>query len=111
MPLSRGHVHINSSDPFEEQIIVPRLLSDEFDQQVAVAVSQRARSLFSSAPFAEVVANAYYNPPLGPNATYSKYLAWFEASSYGASHWMGSTSMLARDLGGVVDSKLRLVLA
>lgn len=107
MPLSRGHVHINSSDPFEDQIIVPRFLMDSFDQQIAVAVSRRAGALFSSAPFAAVVADPYHDPALGPSATDEAYLDWYRATSYGASHWMGSTAMLPRELGGVVDSELR----
>lgn len=109
MPLSRGYVHVKSSDPFTDQIIVPRLLTDDFDQEVAVAIAQRAGALFSSAPFSDVVANAYYDPSLGPNGTYAEYLSWYEETSRGASHWMGSTAMLPRELGGVVDSELRQV--
>ncbi|KAF3762744.1 FAD-linked reductase, partial [Cryphonectria parasitica EP155] len=108
MPLSRGHVHINSSDPFQNQIIVPRFLTDEFDQQVAVAISRRAGTLFSSKPWAAIVADAYYAPALGPNSTDAEYLAWYESTSYGASHWVGSTAMLPRELGGVVDPELRV---
>lgn len=107
MPLSRGHVHINSSDPFADPIITPRFLSDTFDQDVAITISRRSRSLFASAPFSEVVADPYYDPPIGPNATDSEWLAWYKSTGVGASHWFGSTAMLPRDLGGVVDSRLR----
>lgn len=106
LPLSRGYVHIKSYDPFEDQVIVPRLLTDEFDQQVAVVIAQRAGRLFSSAPFSDVVANAYYDPSLGPNGTDAEYLTWYKETASGASHWMGSTAMLPRELGGVVDTNL-----
>lgn len=109
MPLSRGHVHIRSSDPFAEQTIVPRFLTDKFDQDVAVAMARHAGVLFASAPFQAAVADAYYDPALAPDAADAAYLAWYRANSYGASHWMGSTAMLPRSMGGVVDAKLRYV--
>ncbi|KAL1858857.1 hypothetical protein Daus18300_009855 [Diaporthe australafricana] len=80
----------------------------KFDQDVAVAVSRLSRTLFASAPFEQVVADPYYDPPIGLNGTVAEWLAWFKSTSYGASHWVGSTAMLPRDLGGVVDSKLQV---
>ncbi|KGQ12937.1 Glucose oxidase [Beauveria bassiana D1-5] len=107
MPLSRGHIHIASSDPFQNAIITPRFLTDTFDQAVGVAVARRIRNLFSNKAFHGVVENAYQYPPLGLNATDSEYLDWFKDTAAGASHWLGSTAMLPRALGGVVDSRLR----
>jgi len=107
MPLSRGHIHINSSNPFDHPIITPRFLTDAFDQEVAVAISRRSRTVFSSPPFSEVVADPYYDPPIGPNGTDSEWMAWYRSTGIGASHWVGSTAMVPRDLGGVVDSRLR----
>lgn len=107
MPLSRGHVHINHSDPFQDPIITPRFLTDTFDQDVAVAVARLSRTLFETAPFDGIVTNAYLDPPIGPNGTDAQYLAWFQNTSYGASHWVGSTAMVPRNLGGVVDSDMR----
>ena len=109
-PLSRGHVHIKSSDPFQDPIIVPRFLSDVFDQDVAVAVSRLSRKLFQTAPLSNVVANAFYDPStIGTNGTDAQYLAWYKSTSYGASHWIGSTSMMPQKYGGVVSPKLQYV--
>ncbi|KAM3531743.1 hypothetical protein MY4038_004321 [Beauveria bassiana] len=108
MPLSRGHIHITSSDPFQNAIITPRFLTDAFDQAVGVAVARRIRNLFSNKAFHGVVENAYQYPPLDLNATDSEYLHWFKDTAAGASHWVGSTAMLPRALGGVVDSRLRV---
>lgn len=107
MPLSRGNVHISSSDLFQRPIIVPRFLTDKFDQQVAIAIARRSQTLFASAPFADVVTDPYYDPGVGPDGTDSEWLAWYKKTSFGASHWVGSTAMLPRELGGVVDSGLR----
>ncbi|KAK3356839.1 GMC oxidoreductase [Lasiosphaeria hispida] len=107
VPLSRGHVHINSSNPLDHPIIVPRLLEDPFDAAVAVAAARASRAVFASAPFEDIVANAYYDPPIGPNGTDAEYLAWYRKSMFGASHWVGATTMMPRHLGGVVDHQLR----
>jgi len=54
------------------------------------------------------VTDAYFGGGgIGPNSTDEEYLAWYKANVIGASHWLGSSSMLPRRLGGVVDSKLR----
>lgn len=109
MPLSRGHIHINSSDPFDAPKITPRFLTDAFDQAVAVTIARRSQALFATAPFSEVVADPYYDPPIASNGTDSEWLAWYKSTGVGASHWVGSTAMLPEELGGVVDSGLRQV--
>jgi len=109
MPLSRGHVHINSSNPLDHPIITPRLLEDPFDAAVAVSIARASRAVFSSAPFKKVIADPYYDPPIGPNGTDAEYLAWYRKTAFGASHWVGATAMMRRDLGGVVDHELRYV--
>ncbi|OAA41724.1 GMC oxidoreductase [Metarhizium rileyi] len=108
MPLSRGHVHINSADPFEFPVIMPRFLTDEFDQQVAIAVARISRQLWTSRPFDGYVDDAYHDPKIGPNGTDSEYLEWLRRTSGPSSHWIGATAMMPRELGGVVDSRLRV---
>ncbi|PAV20424.1 alcohol oxidase [Pyrrhoderma noxium] len=108
-PLSRGWIHITSSDPFTLPQIVPRLLSDDFDLKVAVAVARKSRELFQSSPFSEYVSDAFADPSsLGANATDDEYASWLKSTSYGASHWIGSTSMLPEASGGVVSPELKV---
>jgi len=107
VPLSRGYVHISSGDPFQNPRITPRLLTDNFDQEIAVAITRRSLALFSSPPFADVVEDAYYDPPIPANATDADYLAWFKGTAFGASHWIGTTAMMPRELGGVVNPSLQ----
>ncbi|KAK6544735.1 hypothetical protein TWF694_001420 [Orbilia ellipsospora] len=108
MPLSRGHVHINSPDAFAPPAIMPRFLTDEFDQAVAIAVARRTRDLFNAPPFKNVVADAYLDPPISRNGTDEEYLAWLSKTTSGASHWIGTTAMMPKKLGGVVDERLRV---
>ncbi|KAG5988790.1 hypothetical protein E4U54_004533 [Claviceps lovelessii] len=108
MPLSRGHVHISSANPFDSPIIMPRFLTDMFDQQVAIALARRSRDLWNSPPLADLVADAYYDPAIGPNGTDANYIEWLQRTAGGAAHWIGATAMLPRELGGVVDPRLRV---
>ncbi|KAH7044678.1 alcohol oxidase [Auriculariales sp. MPI-PUGE-AT-0066] len=109
LPFSKGHVHIASASPFADPIVTPRLLSDSFDVKFAVKVARKSRELFLSAPLQSVIADAYADPStVGPNATDADYEAWLRQTSFAASHWQGSTAMLPRNKGGVVDHKLQV---
>ncbi|THH04060.1 hypothetical protein EW145_g5799 [Phellinidium pouzarii] len=109
LPLSRGHVHVNTSDPFVDPIIVPCLLTDAFDIRVATKVARASRTLFLSAPFHGIVSNAYEDPSnIVANSTDAEYEVWLKETSFGASHWIGSTAMMPRALGGVVSPRLNV---
>ncbi|KAK9415566.1 putative Glucose oxidase [Seiridium unicorne] len=108
-PLSRGHIHINTSSPFSFPIITPRLLSDSFDQAIAVSMARKSRVLFTNDAFEDVVQDPFYDPQnIGINGTDEEYLGWYEKTAYGASHWIGSTAMIPQELGGVVSPTLQV---
>ncbi|KAJ7626360.1 alcohol oxidase [Mycena polygramma] len=106
-PLSRGHIHINSSNPFDSPVITPRFLSDEFDVQIAVAISKKARSLYRTGPFQPIISQVVVDA-VPDNATDTEWAAWYKSTSFGASHWMGSSAMRPRASGGVVSPKLEV---
>ncbi|KAF7324160.1 Alcohol oxidase [Mycena kentingensis (nom. inval.)] len=106
-PFSRGHIHINSSSPLAPPRITPRFLSDDFDVDVAVQISKRARSLYETTPFAPIIAQLVVDA-VGANATDAEWAEWFKSTSFGASHWIGSASMRPRASGGVVSPDLRV---
>ncbi|KAK6067103.1 Glucose oxidase 2 [Seiridium cupressi] len=108
-PLSRGHIHINTSSPFSFPVITPRLLSDLFDQAIAVSMARKSRVLFANDAFEDVVQDPFYDPQnIGINGTDEEYLGWYEKTAYGASHWIGSTAMIPQELGGVVSTTLQV---
>lgn len=106
LPFSRGYIHINSSDLFAPVAITPRLLSDDFDLSVAVTIAKKARSMFTIAPFSSVISDPYVDLP--EDASDDDWAAWYKETAYAASHWLGSSSMLPRALGGVVNNKLQV---
>ncbi|KAJ6624909.1 hypothetical protein B0H10DRAFT_2212325 [Mycena sp. CBHHK59/15] len=106
-PLSRGYIHINSSDPFAFPRITPRFLSDDFDVDVAVTISKKARSLYETTPFNSIISEVVIDA-VAANATDAEWAAWYASTSYGASHWVGSSAMLPRKVGGVVSPTLKV---
>ncbi|KAJ6516811.1 hypothetical protein C8R47DRAFT_1268497, partial [Mycena vitilis] len=106
-PLSRGHIHINSSNPFDSPVITPRFLSDDFDLQVAVQISKMARSLYRTGPFAPIISEVVVDA-VPDNATDTEWAEWYKSTSFGASHWMGSSAMRPRASGGVVSPTLEV---
>ncbi|KAI5829486.1 alcohol oxidase [Schizophyllum commune Tattone D] len=106
LPFSRGHVHIASSDPFAAPAITPRLLTDDFDVKVAVTIAKKAQSMFTTEPFSPIISSAYVDVPAG--ASDADWEAWYRETAYAASHWLGSSAMLPREYGGVVNNKLQV---
>lgn len=107
IPLSRGHMHINSSHPFGRPVITPRFFTDEFDVDTGVRLAKKARSLFQTETFEDIVQVVELNGP-SSNATESEWVEWLKETSYGASHWLGTASMIPREWGGVVDPELKV---
>ncbi|KAJ7113667.1 hypothetical protein C8R43DRAFT_1138514 [Mycena crocata] len=106
-PLSRGYIHINSSDPFATPRITPRFLRDDFDVKVAVKISKKARSIYRASPFAPIISEVVIDA-VAANATDAEWAAWYASTSFGASHWVGSSSMRPRASGGVVSPTLEV---
>ncbi|KAI4294607.1 alcohol oxidase [Schizophyllum commune Loenen D] len=106
LPFSRGHIHIKSDDLFAAPAITPRLLTDEFDVQVAVNIARKAQSMFTVWPFDSIISTAFLDVAQG--ASDAIWEAWYKSTAYGASHWVGSSSMLPRAKGGVVNNKLQV---
>ena len=59
-PTSRGHLKINSSDPFQYPSIQPNYLSTEQDVLEARAGNRLLRALASAAPLADVIAEELF---------------------------------------------------
>lgn len=106
-PLSRGHIHIKSSDPFTQPIITPRFLTDDFDVDVAVQIAKKARSVYQTPLFAPIISQLVVDS-VAANATDAEWAAWYKSTSFGVSHWMGSSSMRPRKSGGVVSPELNV---
>lgn len=106
-PLSRGSILINTTDPFKPPVLDFGTFSHQTDLDVATRALKKVRDWATSAPMKEI--GAYETYP-GVNISSDRDIR--EAIRQGAvSSWQHPTStcsMLKRELGGVVDSKLRV---
>ena len=106
-PLSRGSISINTTGPTKPPVLDFGTFVHRTDLEVAIAALKKVRDWTGSRPMQEI--GAYETYP-GGNISSDREIA--EAIRQGAvSSWQHPTStcsMLKRELGGVVDSKLRV---
>ena len=101
--LSRGSVHINSSDASLPPIIDLNSFSVPYDVELAVAGLKFLRKIAAAKEYAGI-----FGPEVapGPGVDLRSYTV---GKGYGVEyHTVGSSSMLPRDQGGVVDSFLKV---
>ncbi|KAF3766670.1 hypothetical protein M406DRAFT_53264 [Cryphonectria parasitica EP155] len=111
-PLSRGSVHVSSASASSAPTIDPNYLSHPLDIEVLARHFQFAASrIASTEPLA-----SHLTRKLGTSSdtTLDDFIHLDKTKEYlrnnatGAVHYVGSCSMMPRELGGVVDSKLRV---
>ncbi|KAH6603201.1 glucose oxidase [Trichoderma cornu-damae] len=110
LPFSRGSVHLSSASGAHAPEINPRFLSVDFDLAVQVAAGRLSTTFWSTAP-ASAVVEAQIQPNstvLPPDATDAQWQSFTVSSLSSNSHSVGTAAMMARELGGVVDSELRV---
>jgi len=107
LPLSRGSVHITSSDPTIAPSINPNFFQLPIDMYVQAAAAIRIRDFFATAPlslhvtgevspsFDVVPQNASFRDPA--------WRKWIEETYNSNSHPVSTCAMMSQELGGVVD--------
>ncbi|KAK7032148.1 hypothetical protein VNI00_013322 [Paramarasmius palmivorus] len=105
-PLARGRSHIASSDPDEAPLIDPAYWAHPLDRAVHVAGIQYSRKLLMSPPL-DTIHEAEVSP--GPDIiTDEEVEDWLRNSFAPDNHEVGTLSMMPKELGGVVDTSLRV---
>ena len=108
MPFSRGNVHIASADPLAYPAINPNYFLVDFDLEVQIAIAKWTRKFWTTAPVSSIVTEVSPGAAVPQNATDEEWGAYVKGSFSANSHPLGTAAMMSRDLGGVVDSKLRV---
>ncbi|KAK2614290.1 hypothetical protein N8I77_001134 [Diaporthe amygdali] len=116
-PLSRGTVRPKSQDIFDLPLVDPRYCSEPFDCLVLARALLFNCALINTHAMAElqpVVQEPYFCPNLSDSSNFDRNVTDSRmldlAKQYLATefHPSGSTAMLPFDLGGVVDTRLRV---
>jgi choline dehydrogenase-like flavoprotein len=107
-PFSRGFCHIRSANPRDKPILDPRYLSHPLDLEILARQTQYIETIVATAPFASLL-KPTGRLPEGKEATSldaakdivkERLLSTF--------HPVGTCAMMPRELGGVVDSRLKV---
>lgn len=106
-PLSRGSIHINSSNPLEHPSIDPHYLEEEYDLYSVVETIKFLRRLVQREPLKDIFIEEERYP--GPSVQTDEEIISFLRQHVNTNfHTAGSCSMLPREDGGVVDNKLKV---
>ncbi|KAJ4334578.1 hypothetical protein N0V95_009132 [Ascochyta clinopodiicola] len=106
-PFSRGSCHIRSADPKDNPILDPRYLSHPLDLEILARQTQYIEKIVKTEPFASLLKGG--RMPEGKAATSldaakdivkERLLSTF--------HPTGTCAMMPREIGGVVDSRLKV---
>ncbi|GLB03164.1 hypothetical protein AtubIFM57258_007740 [Aspergillus tubingensis] len=105
-PLSRGSVHLSSSQPTDKLIIDPDYLSHPLDIKLMAEHFKTLHSLPTCSPLSGILGSA---PGPSPETQDSSVVEeTLRASVVAAHHFCGTAIMAPREKGGVVDTELRV---
>ncbi|KAG8166266.1 hypothetical protein KVR01_004818 [Diaporthe batatas] len=104
LPFSRGRVHLASIDAYDSPMIDPQYFAADIDMTTQVAIGKQAQSFWHAKPVAGITANNVTADPWSDEEWVGFITNNFEPNY----HPIGTASMMARELGGVVDSELKV---
>ncbi|KIP08918.1 hypothetical protein PHLGIDRAFT_103537 [Phlebiopsis gigantea 11061_1 CR5-6] len=104
-PYSRGTIHAGSTDPLANPEMDPHYFEQKIDLDRYVEQIKFIRRLAKTAPLSNIIASEL-NP--GPEVSDDELVQWIKKTLTTVHHVIGSTSMLPRDKGGVVDPTLKV---
>lgn len=103
---SRGSISINTTDPFATPVINPRVLSNPLDIILLTDGIKFTRDVLNTAALSPLKTNETF--PGLTVSTDQELEAYIRSTLTTLNHHVGTSSMLPRELGGVVDSELRV---
>ncbi|RHZ43040.1 GMC family oxidoreductase, partial [Aspergillus thermomutatus] len=110
LPFSRGSVHLSSTQPkdIDAPSIDPNFFQVDFDLQAQMAIAKLAQSFWEQGPVKDLHPVAIPGKGVEGNATDTEWTAFLKNTFGPNYHPIGTASMMARELGGVVDSRLKV---
>ena len=111
IPFTRGYVHILDKDPYLRRLANnPQYYLNELDLLGEAAATRLTRDLTTKHPMAQYIAGesrpGYDTVP--QNASLHQWVRHVQSQFRPNYHAVGTCSMMARELGGVVDSTARV---
>ncbi|KAJ4391876.1 hypothetical protein N0V93_005496 [Gnomoniopsis smithogilvyi] len=110
-PLSRGSIHVSSDSVKSPPTVNPNYLSNPLDLEVLARHFQFVASTLTKAePLTSRITRKLGNTSVSADELeeMEKAKDFLTKHATGAAHYVGTCSMMPRELGGVVDPKLRV---
>jgi choline dehydrogenase len=114
LPFTRGTVNITSADAFVKPQINVNYFNVDIDLDIQVASSKLVRQLFKTAPLSSLSTGESlpgFNVVPDPNndgGSDRDWTKWVWDTVIPVYHPVGTCAMMRKDLGGVVDGRLKL---
>ncbi|RYP78206.1 hypothetical protein DL771_000683 [Monosporascus sp. 5C6A] len=106
LPFSRGSVHIKPSRAIAEPDIDPKFFLIDFDLDLELRAGRLGQKFWDTEPAKALIAPG--KPALAYNASDAEWAAYIQRTLVPTNHPIGTASMMSRELGGVVDPKLKV---
>lgn len=111
-PFTRGSVHLESTSlsTINSPAFDPRLFLNDIDIQGTVALGRRSYEFWETSPASEL-ATGYFLPEEGAldgNSTSAEWADFLTGQAGVCNHPLASAAMMSKELGGVVDSELKV---
>jgi choline dehydrogenase-like flavoprotein len=115
-PFSRGSTHIQSTDPSKTPLIDPKYLSHPLDLEILAHHLLSTNTIFATEPFKSLlkpggrtnVPASMAGSTTGLPETMEQAKAWAVAGTGSQYHVSGTCAMMPKEMGGVVDGRLRV---
>jgi choline dehydrogenase-like flavoprotein len=108
-PLSLGHVHITSTEPDTHPTIQPNFCGHPLDAEIMGRHMLQVETLAKTAPLSDLLKPGGKRLPEGHDAlTLENAIELVRASGMSNYHPSGTCAMKPREMGGVIDSRLKV---
>jgi choline dehydrogenase-like flavoprotein len=109
LPLSRGSIHITSSNATAPPAINPNFFQLPIDMYVQAAIAIRIREFFATPPLSQLVTSevspTFELVPRNTTWRDPVWQTWIKKTSSSNSHPLSTCAMMSEELGGVVDTE------
>ena len=108
-PLSRGRTHITSIDPNEAPALDPAYYAHPLDFETHVKGIELSRKILRTSPLDKIY-EGEYEPGLNDDGGEGdvNVEGWAREVAASDNHVVGSLAMMPKELGGVVDARMRM---
>ncbi|PBK84748.1 alcohol oxidase [Armillaria gallica] len=104
-PLSRGNVHINTTDPLAYPLIDSAFLTNPWDAQATINVMKFVRRWVAKS---DIIESPGTPPQAADEWSDDQWIAYLQSVLGTAHHPVGTAAMASQKLGGVVDPRFKV---